>query len=400
MAFHLLKDGVDRNTVATIPENGNFKSVGASFIGKLNPFSYNEDKLFIEDGCAIDLFDGNNWLQIPNRGRIEFDPAASLDSGSSFMVGLDYFIYLCKSGSGDPQIVVSVNATFPDGFSADNSRKIGGFHYGTIRRVSTDGKWVPVDSNGVKFGNSGTKWQDNVTIGIIPNSIWDLKNRPRTLFGGLVKIGHLWVSIYQASAKQAITFMGGTNGLHVAEGELQSKYGELPVTGTEGLNQYNFVELAGRSDMRLLTYREWLEAAYGSPQGEDGSNNYGWTNTGNSSRTRTGCKVNPTSGNYDIAGGVKPYAISARNVVDCVGNVWEWLSDCSIRADMVSYSWYNVLGDGMGQVYGSNQFNPMIAVAGANWANGVACGPRAILLYDFAYNISTHVSSRLACDAA
>jgi hypothetical protein len=403
--FQLIKDNDVNfpNTVATLPETGNFKSPGDFFAEKKNPFSYTEDIIRIKPGCSIDLFDGEKWLVMPNREEIEIDPALNLDVGAELVPGTDYFGYLCIQGSGaarTPVIVYSPNATFPNGFSAETSRKFHGFHYGTIRKISDDGKWVPIDSTGNKFGNSGTKWQDNVTLGIIPNSIWDLKNRPRIIFGGLVKVGGIWVSIYTASAKQAITFMSGSVGLHVAEGELQSKYGQIPVTGTEGLCQYNFVELAGRSGMRLLSYQEWLQAAYGSPQGEDGSNNYGWTRTNNAARTRTGCMVDPNTGNYDISIGVKPYAVSAHNVVDCTGNVWDWLSDYSNRHDSTSWNWQNVLGTGMGQAYLPNSTGIVAYIAGGHWNSGVYCGPRAVGVSDYPWHRYAGVGSRLACDAA
>jgi len=401
--FILLKDRDPTNpaTIATIPENGNFKSHGDFFVEKISPFSYLEDKIRIKAGCSIELFDGETWLQMPNREDIEIDPALNLDVGNTLEPGTDYTMYLCKSGQ-QPEICFSKNNTFPAGFNANNSRKISGFHFGTIRKVSNDGLWVPVDSAGNKFGSSGINWKDNVTLGIIPNSVWDLKNRPKTLFGGLVKIGNVWVSIYQASAKAAITFMSGSNLVHVAEGELQSKYGQLPVTGTEGLCQYNFVELAHRAGMRLLSYQEWLTAAYGQPQGEDGADNYGWTKTTNTARTRTGCRVNPTTGAYDTAAGIKPFAVSAKNVVDCAGNVWDWLSDYSNRHDAGtgSWTWYDQLGSGMGKIYAWKTDGFVALIAGGNWSHGVYCGARTVDTSACPWYVHTSLGSRLACDAA
>jgi formylglycine-generating enzyme required for sulfatase activity len=399
--FHLYKNGIDPLSVSDLAENGNFKSAGESFIGKINPFSYDANLIKIAKGCAVDLYNGENWLQFANREEIDFDPVESLDAGDALAVGTDYFIYLCFDGSS-PTLVVSPNSTFPSGFTALNSRKIGGFHYGHIRKVVQEGDlWVPIDSNGVKFGASGTKWQDNVTTGIVPNSVWDLKNRPRVLFGGMIKVGGLWVSIYQASVKDgtAITFMSGTNGLHVASGGLQSKYGKLPVTGTEGLNAYNFIELARQSGMRLPDYDEWLSVAFGSPQGEDGSNNYGWTKTTNTARTYTGCQVNSGNGNFDVGAGVKAFALSAYNAVDCAGNVWEWLAD-TYQRDTGTWAYQNVLGAGMGQVYAPNANNPGRAIAGGHWHNGVYCGPRALGLTDYSWYVNTGIGARLACDAA
>ncbi len=397
--FRLLNDSSPAS-IETIPENGNFKCPGDIFIEKILPFSYTENKLKIKAGCSIELFNGENWFQMPNKEDIDIDPALNLDTGSRLEPGTDYSIYLCLSGQ-NPQIVCSKNGTFPNGFSAGNSRKIGGFHYGSIRKVSDDGLWVPIDSAGNKFGNSGTKWQDNVTLGVIPNSVWDLKNRPKTLFGGLVKVGQIWVSIYQASAKSAFTFMNGTNLVHVAEGELQSRYGRPPVSGIEGLCQYNFVELADRAGMRLLSYREWLAAAYGAPQGEDNADNYGWCRTTNLIRARTGCRVNPDTGAYDPQSGIKPYAISAKNVVDTTGNLWEWLSDYSNRHDTGTGTWtyYDQLGPGMGQIYAWKTDGFVAFAAGGHWHRGAYCGPRAINPDDQPWKVNVHIGSRLACDA-
>jgi hypothetical protein len=402
MSLHLWKDTVDDATVNTIPENGAFKAAGDGFLKKKNPFTYTQNRLILSDGCAFDIFDGNNWRQISNRGDIEFDPLSVLDQGSALVPGTDYFIYLCKvsddSDSG-MELVVSANATYPLGFSANNSRKIGGFHYGHIRCV--DASWTPVDTTGAKYGSGGTIWQNNVVTGIVPNSVWDLKFRPLTLFGGLVKVGNIWISIYPASVKSAIAFMGGTNGLSVSGGELQSKYGQYPATGTEGLNQFNFNELAARQGMRLLRQAEWLGAAMGSPQGEDGDDKYGWTKTTNTARARIGCKVNPSTGVYDESAGIKPAAISAFNCVDMVGNVWEWMGDYIPRQDTsFSWNWQDVLGAGMGQAFLPNQYGMASPIMGGDWGSGVPCGPRAVNLHNHSWLVYSTVGSRLACDAA
>jgi formylglycine-generating enzyme required for sulfatase activity len=402
MSLHLWTDLVDDGTVNTIPENGSCKSRGDSFLSKKNPFSYTQNRLILSDGCGFDIFDGNNWRQISNRGDIDFDPLSVLDQGSALIPGTDYFVYLCKL-SDDPssgmELVVSANATYPLNFNANNSRKIGGFHYGHIRCV--DSSYTPIDSTGAKYGSGGMIWQNNVTVGVVPNSVWDLRNRPKTLFGGLVKVGNIWISIYPASVKSPITFMNGVSGLHVSGGELQSKYGLYPATGTEGLNQYGFNELAARAGMRLLTMREWLAAAVGNPEGEDTADTYGWTKTTNAGRARTGCKVNPSTGNYDESGGIKPAAISAFNCVDMVGNVWEWMGDYMPRNDSAaSWAWYDVLGEGMGQAYLPNNVGLASPIMGGDWRHGVRCGPRAVGLNHSPWNVSASLGSRLACDAA
>lgn len=380
--------------------SGNFKCLGDSFLEKVQPFSYEENKLRIRAGCSLDLFYEGNWIYLVNDEDIVFDPALVLDEGCEFEFGTDYFVYLCLYGRSI-RIVVSKNGTYPGGFKAQNSRKIGGFHYGSIRKVSDDGLWVPIDGEGNKFGNGKIKWQDNVTAGIVPNSVWDLKNRPRTLFGGLVKVGNIWVSIYQASKRTDFTFMRGNNLVHVAGGSLQSRYGQFPVSGIDGLCQFNFVELADRAGMRLLSYTEWLAAAYGAPQGEDDTNRYGWCSVTNMVRARTGCSVNPETGAYEEVNGEKPCAISARNVVDTTGNVWEWLSEYTNRHDAGEGLWtyYDQLGPGMGQIYGWKTDSFSAFAAGGHWHRGSYCGPRAINPDDQPWKVNVHIGTRLACDA-
>ena len=377
-----------------------FGCLGEGFLEKYRPFSYDEDKLSLKGDCFFRLLCKDGAKLAANREDMVFSPAEALDQGQSLEVGTDYFVYVCAEGRSC-RVTVSKNATFPMGSSADRSRRIGGFHYGAVRKVSDDGLWVPVDSLGNKFGSQGVRWQDNVTVGVVPNSVWDLKNRPRTLFGGLAKVGGIWVSIYQASQRAALSFMSGDSFLHVAEGELQSRYGQPPVSGIYGLCQYNFVELAARSGMRLLKYTEWLAAAYGAPQGEDNGNAYGWCDVDNKVRARTGCSVDLETGRFDPVKGEKPYAVSAHNIVDTTGNVWEWLSEYTNRHDAGEGQWtyYDQLGQGMGQIYGWKVDSFSSLAAGGHWHRGSCCGARAINPDDQPWKVNVHIGARLACDA-
>ena len=147
-------------------------------------------------------------------------------------------------------------------------------------------------------------------------------------------------------------------------------------------------------------YAEWLAGAFGSPQGEDGSNNYGWTKTTNTDRTYTGVGVNTSTGKRDTANGVKPYAISAYNLHDCAGNVAEWTSDYSIRLDSTSWDWQNVLGSGMGQAVLPFASGLSALGCGGYWGSGVHCGPRSVVANFCPWHFVTYIGARLACDAA
>ena len=399
MSLLIYKNLDDDCSVACIPESGNVKAVGKRFIEKQNPFSYDADILTFAAGVGIPIWNGEIWQQVINREAFTLNPANLLDTGNALEIEVDYWGYICIDGV-TPEIVFSKNESFPDGSSALTSRKFCHFHNGVIRKVSDDGLWIPIDSSGNKFGSSGTKWQDNIAVGIVPNSIWDLKHKPRISHPGLVEINGLWLGAFIASAEEAISFMGGTNGLHVKSGKLATKYGAIPVTGSEGMNQFTFNELAHKQGMRLPRYEEWLAGAFGSPQGEDGSNNYGWTKTTNTGRTYTGCSVNTSNGEYDALNGVKPYAISAYNLHDCAGDVSEWTSDTSIRQDSTSWNWQNVLGAGMGQAYLPFAHGLVALHCGCDWNNGLHGGPRTVYFYNEPWNVSTYIGARLACDGA
>lgn len=399
MSLKLYKDLIDDCSVACIPESGNVKSLKAAFVEKANPFSYSEDILNFAEGVGIPIWNGEIWQQIVNKESFTMNPANLLDTGNELEFGYDYYGYVCMDG-GSPEIVFSKNDSFPDGSTALTSRKFCHFYYGTIRKVSDDGLWIPIDSAGNKFGNSGTKWQDNVTVGIVPNSVWDLKHKPKISHPGLVEVNGIWIGAFLASAEEAFSFMGGTNGLHVKSGKLATKYGAIPVTGSEGMNQFTFNEIAHKQGLRLPRYEEWLAGAFGSPRGEDNSNNYGWTDTSNEERTYTGCQVNTSTGKRDTANGVKPYAISAYNLHDCAGNVSEWTSDYSIRQDSTSWSWQNTLGNDMGEAYLPFADGLSALVCGGNWDFGDRCGPRTVGASSLPWYVSTGIGARLACDGA
>ncbi|WP_304225407.1 SUMF1/EgtB/PvdO family nonheme iron enzyme [Gracilinema caldarium] len=395
MHVYRVKDYVDDASVAWLALFHDIKATGKNYLEKKNPFSYSENKLVVKKDTVISLLN-EEWKIFTVMQEVELSEA-DLDEGS-FQVGVDYYVYLCDNG-GDGIFLISANSTYPSGFNASSSRKVGGFHYGHIRKVSPDGLWIPIDGAGVKFGAGTPGWRDNVTVGIVPNSVWDLKNKPLCSPEGMVKVGRIWVDIYLSSAAEPIALESGTAGLHIASGKLQSKYGQVPVSGTEGLNWYGFQELASRAGKRLLTYGEWIQAAFGSPQGLDGADTYGWTKTSNGGRTRTGCQVNASSGAYDPSAGIKPASISAYNCVDCVGNLWEWLDDISNRHDSTSWAWLDVLGSNKGQAYLPNNVGVAAYIAGARWADGVRAGARAVSVSSCPWGVHSGIGSRLVCDS-
>ena len=305
------------------------------------------------------------------------DNDGTLGGTPAFVVGTDYYIYAvpATADSIEPNFVVSLNSTWPDGYTADNSRKIGGFHYGRVRAINSANE--PINGSDVAFGTSGTNWKDNVANGILPLSVWSLTHRPRCTPEGMVYMGGgLWVDIYLCADD-------GTGGG-------KSDYNATPMTGTEGLNQYDFMQRLARVDKRGLTYSEWCNTAFGSPQGEDGNNTYAYARTTNTGRAATGSVDK---------------AVSAIGCVDCVGNVWEWLDDYSARSAGTTFDWQNVITTGeygsvgWGQAYMVDANQLVALLAGGYWTDGVSAGARAVGLHLRPWFVHTSPGSRGACES-
>ena len=310
--------------------------------------------------------------------------ASNLDIGAAFAVGSDYYVYICDSrqDAQDEQYIISLNSTYPSGWNASNSRKIGGFHYGRCRKINDN--MQPVNSSGAIFG---TGWESAVSNGILPRSVWTLGHRPKCSPEGMVYLGGgTWVDIYLNSDD-------GAQGL-------KSEYNCAPMTGTEGMNWYTFTERLMKSGKRMPDYSEFCAYAFGSPQGLDGANTNAWTATTNTGRGTTGSVVN---------------AVSAVGCVDAVGRVWEWLNDLITRAEhatntefhpTVAWGWDkksplrdNATKYDVGNIYQYYAYSLAALVAGGDWPAGVHAGARAVACHYCPWDVITAFGVRGACDS-
>lgn len=310
--------------------------------------------------------------------------ASNLDIGAAFAVGSDYYVYICDSrqDAQDEQYIISLNSTYPSGWNASNSRKIGGFHYGRCRKINDN--MQPVNSSGAIFG---TGWESAVSNGILPRSVWTLGHRPKCSPEGMVYLGGgTWVDIYLNSDD-------GAQGL-------KSEYNCAPMTGTEGMNWYTFTERLMKSGKRMPDYSEFCAYAFGSPQGLDGANTNAWTATTNTGRGTTGSVVN---------------AVSAVGCVDAVGRVWEWLNDLITRAEHATNAEYhptaawgwdkksplrdNATKYDVGNIYQYYAYSLAALLAGGDWYNGVRAGARAVGCSDYPWHVDAHFGVRGACDS-
>ena len=361
--------------------NVNKMAMISDIVAPSNEYMYasGANELTVVEGCVIAV----GGAGIFKTGNTVLT-AANLDVGSAFAVGNDYYVYICDSriDAADERYIISLNSTYPNGWNASNSRKIGGFHYGRCRKV--DGNLQPVNSSGAVFG---TGWESAVSNGIVPRSVWTLGHRPKCSPEGMVYLGGgTWVDIYLNSDD-------GAQGL-------KSEYNCAPMTGTEGMNWYTFTERLMKSGKRMPDYSEFCAYAFGSPQGLDGANTNAWTATTNTGRGTTGSVVN---------------AVSAVGCVDAVGRVWEWLNDLITRAEHATNADYhptaawgwdkksplrdNATKYDVGNIYQYYAYSLAALIAGGDWSLGVNAGARAVNCNGYPWSVHTAVGVRGACDS-
>ena len=78
----------------------------------------------IKAGTILTLLSGGIWKAYLFNADTD---VTNLDTGA-LTNGKDYCVYLCDDGSPSGTLFISLNATAPAGYTAGNSRKIGGFH--------------------------------------------------------------------------------------------------------------------------------------------------------------------------------------------------------------------------------------------------------------------------------
>ena len=360
--------------------NVNKMATISDIVAPTNQYLYarGADEITVAEGCVIAV-----------GGAGIFETAASvlnasnLDVGSAFAVGNDYYVYICDSrlDAEDEKYVISLNSTYPNGWNASNSRKIGGFHYGRCRKV--DDSLQPVNSSGVIFG---TGWESAVSNGILPRSVWTLGHRPKCNPEGMVYLGGgTWIDIYLSSDDGAYG--------------LKSEYNCAPMTGTEGMNWYTFTERLMKSGKRMPDYSEFCAYAFGSPQGLDDANTNAWSATTNTGRGVTGSVVN---------------AVSAVGCVDAVGRVWEWLNDLITIAEHATNDTYHAREEwgwdltsplktgatqyDVGNIYQYYHASLAALIAGGRWNNGANAGARAVICNNYPWRVDTNIGVRGACD--
>lgn len=268
--------------------------------------------------------------------------ASDMDTGS-ISNGKDYFVYACDN-SGTLIFKISLASTYPSGFTADTSRKMGGFH-------------TLCTNAGTISGHTLTGYTAN---SILPQSIWDLKHRPICEPTGMVwsDEAQIWVDIYLASGTGGST-ASVNNG-----------------TISDTRDWMDFVDDFGAVKKQLLDDSEFQLIAAGSNEE---------TNiTGSADPVTTG-------GHSDTA---SRRMISNIGCEDCAGTMRQWLRDQSAMYDAaVAAAWYDLPGS-KGSLYRPVDTNDIKLGAGGDWGSAAGCGSRCRYTSGSRWGASTSIGGR------
>lgn len=268
------------------------------------------------------------------------------------LAGKDVYIYALAGSGTEPDFVLSLNSTVPTGYTAENSRKIGGFH-------------CLCKDVGIIEGHALSGY---VAGDILPATRWDLEHRPKGSPEGFAyeELTDCWIAIYLPSW-DGTKLVSVYNGV-IADGSSAKKWhGEA------------FYEQFAKQGMRLVWRHEFQMGAKGSNE---------QTNIQGSSDSNT------TGGHVDTAG---RRMISNIGLEDCCGVLWQFAMDLGFAGGSGwTNSVYNPAVDdrSYGQIYGTLYR----LLLGSRWSYGAVCGSRSASCYASSGSVIVDSSSRGASE--
>jgi hypothetical protein len=247
------------------------------------------------------------------------------------LAGKDVYIYALAGSGTEPDFVLSLNSTVPTGYTAENSRKIGGFH-------------CLCKDVGIIEGHALSGY---VAGDILPATRWDLEHRPKGSPEGFAyeELTDCWIAIYLPS-------WGGT--------KLVSVYNGVIADGSSAKKWHGeaFYEQFVKQGMRLVWRHEFQMGAKGSNE---------QTNVQGSSDPNT------TGGHVDTAG---RRMISNIGLEDCCGVLWQFAMDLGFAggSGWTNSVYHSAVDDrNYGQTYGTIYR----LLLGSGWDGGAYCGSRS-----------------------
>lgn len=322
---------------------------------KNNPNYYNRDELFTTNKTTVTIpkdlkinINGNCYISTINKSL----QLSTVDTPAN-LAGKDVYIYACEPTSGTkPIFVLSLNSTVPTGYTANNSRKIGGFH-------------CLCKDVGVIEGHTLSGY---VTGDILPATRWDLLHRPKGEPEGFAyeELTDCWIAIYLPS-------WDGTKLVSVYNGVIADG------TSTKKWHGEAFYEQFAKQGMRLVWRHEFQMAAKGSNEG-----------TG----IKNAADPNTTGGHVDSN---NRRMISNIGLEDCCGCSWQWAMDLGFAGGSEwNDSVYNSNVDS--QRYGQSYGTLYRLLLGARWANGSSCGSRSVHCTNGSSSVASRCSARGASE--
>ncbi len=305
------------------------------------------DVIVMNGSYDIPIKIGDTWFMTTS--DVELDTATDLDTGA-IAAGTDYYLYAINNSSA-LDFILSANATYPSGYAANTSKKLGGFH-------------TLCTNVGTIAGHDLTGYLAN---NILPKSIWDLTHRPISAPAGMVydEGSNIWTDIYLASGTGASTVSvnGGT------------------ISDTR--NWMDFVDDGHAVKKSLLDDPQFQSIAAGSNEE---------TNIAGSADPGT------TGGHSDTAG---RRMISNIGCEDCAGVVYQWLSTSAAHLDDgTAAGWYDLTGaKGSFYTYGTNKYGNTQLRAGGNWGDGAACGSRCRHANGYRWDTGSTIGCRFCATA-
>ena len=268
------------------------------------------------------------------------------------LAGKDVYIYALAGSGTEPDFVLSLNSTVPTGYTAENSRKIGGFH-------------CLCKDVGVIEGHTLSGY---VAGDILPATRWDLEHRPKGNPEGFAyeELTDCWIAIYLPSW-DGTKLVSVYNGV-IADGSSTKKWhGEA------------FYEQFAKQGMRLVWRHEFQMGAKGSNE---------------QTSIQGSSDPNTTGGHVDTAG---RRMISNIGLEDCCGVLWQFSMDLGFAGGSGwTNSVYNSSVDdrSYGQTYGTLYR----LLLGSFWDNGAFCGSRSAACADSSAVVNVYYSSRGASE--
>ncbi len=310
-----------------------------SFLAKTVSVAADRYKLLTPNAIQIDI--GGSSYTLSAQVTLDLSQEATWDtvSGTDYRTasnraGKDFYVYAVQPVSGTvPEFKVSANSTTPSGFTAGNSRKLGGCHCLCVAAGTISGH----PATGYAQGD------------IIPNSVWDLKFRSANgNNAGMAYVAALdiWVDIYLASGTGAST--ASVNG------------GTISDTRT----WLDFIDDGAAVKKHMLRDYEFQIAAAGSNEE---------TNIAGSADPGT------TGGHSDTA---SRRMISNYFLEDCCGALWQWLDEQTYRSDGAdeaahqAWAWEDLPGS-KGSLYKQGTYGDVKLLAGGHWNHAALAGSRA-----------------------